>query len=648
MLLRMNKHGFIFFTAILLSIAVGAQLKLPALISDSMVLQRDRPVKVWGWSLNGTEVMVSFQKKIYRTRPDMAGKWEVQLPAMKAGGPYTMKIETASDKRSLHGIAIGDVWLCSGQSNMAFNMASAAAMFPDDIAQSANPDIREFHVAQAFSLAPKTDVQGRWAPATPANTGNFTAAGYYMVKALYEKYKVPMGILHSSWGGSSAEAWASTEGLKDFDNYLDKLNNLTDSNEIKATLARQKTLIDDWHKKVNENDKGWDWSNPVYDTSAWKTLNLPGYWEDQGAGNVDGAVWVRKEINLSKAMTAKDAVLELGIIDDIDNTFFNGTKVGEKNSKYQLRKYTVPASLLKEGKNVIVIRIVDTDGKGGFIPGKQYRLTTATGEIPLSGIWEYSKGYSAEPLPVSSFIQINQQPAVLFNAMIAPLVPYAIKGVAWYQGETNAGRGEEYQRLLPAMIADWRKRWDQGEFPFLIVQLANYKAVKNEPEESGWAELREAQLYTAQQVHNSGLVVAIDVGEAADVHPLDKKTVGTRLALAARKIAYADNKVVHSGPVYQSMKIQGNRIVLSFIHTGGGLVARGGELKRFAIAGRDGRFIWARARIEDDKVIVWNNTLNDPVAVRYAWADNPEGANLYNKEGLPASPFRTDKKPDDL
>jgi sialate O-acetylesterase len=629
----------------LLSVASTAQLKLPALVSDSMVLQRDRPVKIWGWSLNDAPVTVSFQQKNYKAKPGADHRWELMLPAMKAGSGYSMEIEAGGDKKAIHSIAIGDVWLCSGQSNMAFNMDWAANMFPNDIAQSANPDIREFHVAIKTAFSPKTDVEGRWAPASPANTGAFTAAGYYMVKELYDRYKVPMGILHTSWGGSSAEAWTSEEGLKDFDNYLTKLQRFKDTAQLNALLAGEKSIIDNWHKQVDENDQGLNkWADPTYDASSWKTLQFPGYWESQGLPDVDGAVWVRKEINLSKDMISQDARLELGILDDIDQTFFNGQKVGSRPNKYNLRNYRIPVSLLKEGKNVIVVRIVDTDGTGGFIPAKKYRLITAKGEIPLSGAWQYQIGYTSKPLPVASFVVMNQQPTALYNAMIAPLIGYTIKGAAWYQGETNVGRGAEYQRLLPSMISDWRSRWGQGDFPFLIVQLANYKAIKTEPGESIWAELRESQELISQKVPQAGLAVAIDIGEAGDVHPLDKKTVGQRLALAARKIAYGEKGLVFSGPVFQSMKTDKNRIILSFSNTGGGLVVKNGEeLKQFAVAGADKKFVWAKARIEGDKVIVWSDGVSEPVAVRYAWADNPDGANLYNREGLPASPFRTDR-----
>jgi sialate O-acetylesterase len=553
---KIKSFGIVVLMLLLVKVTT-AQLKLPALVCDSMVLQREQPVKIWGWSLKGSDVHILFKGKKYQVGPDKENKWELTLPAMKAGGPFTMTIETSGDTRIIKGIAVGDVWLCSGQSNMGFNMYWAANMFPNDIANSTNSDIREFHVEQDFSFVPKTNVKGKWLTASPVNTGNFTAVGYYMIKALYERYKVPMGIIHSSWGGSSGEAWTSETGLKDFDNYLRKLNDFRDSDRVKSIILNEKTLISNWYKNINEQDKGRSgWADPGFEAAGWKSLQLPGFWESQGAGNIDGVVWLRKEIILTKEMTEKEAIMHLGIIDDVDETYFNGIKIGGKENKYVLRRYKIPSSLLKVGRNLIVVRVIDTDGSGGFIPGKDYDIVTSNGVLPLSGAWQYEIGAIAAPLPVNTFIPMYQQPTALFNGMIAPLIPYTIKGAVWYQGETNAGRAEEYQRLLPSMISDWRDRWGQGDFPFLIAQLANYKANSKIPQESLWAELREAQYLVSRKVPNSGLAVNIDIGEAADVHPLNKKDVGLRLALVARKIAYGDHGVVYSGPYVKEDEIK--------------------------------------------------------------------------------------------
>jgi len=339
-------------------------------------------------------------------------------------------------------------------------------------------------------------------------------------------------------------------------------------------------------------------------------------------------------------MTSMPAKLILGRIVDADSAFLNGVFVGTVSYQYPPRRYDLPPGLLKEGKNVLVVRVINSSGKGGFVPDKQYQISCAGSTIDLKGDWRYRMGARMAPLAGQTFIR--WKPLGLYNAMISPLLDYSMKGVIWYQGESNANRSLEYSRLFPALINDWRKNWRQGEFPFLFVQLPNFMEAKPEPSESGWAMLRDAQLATLS-VRKTGMAVTIDIGEWNDIHPLNKKDVGLRLALAAERIAYGEKGVVYSGPSYKSMKIVGNKALLTFTNVGGGLVARGETLKQFAIAGKDLRFVWANAVIQNGKVVVWSEQVEHPFAVRYAWADNPEGANLYNKEGLPASPFRTDK-----
>jgi sialate O-acetylesterase len=628
---------------------LNAQLELPALVSDSMILQRDQPVKIWGWSLKGEAVTVQFNNKKYKAIPDESKKWTIILNPVKAGGPYKMSISTASSFIELKEILMGDVWLCSGQSNMEFTMFRLAVKEAEDIAKSANPSIREFHVDKQYSFTVKDNVTGKWKQANPSNILGFSAVAYYMAKNLYEKYKVPVGVIHTSWGGTPAEAWISAESLREFPYYLNQYNYFKDTAHFNSVVQKDKTIQDNWYEKARENDKGFmdkiTWANPDYDASKWRTMKVPGFWESQGAPNVDGVVWVRKEVMLGQEQIGKDAVLELGTLDDTDSTYVNGIKVGSTPNKYWPRRYKVPSIILKPGKNVITVRITDTDGSGGFngdMGNISYRLITGTEEISLKGKWQYEVGAVMPAMPVNEFTRMYYQPATLFNAMIAPVIPYTIKGFAWYQGEANASKAAEYQKLLPALINDWRNHWQIGNLSFLIVQLANFMAVSQEPSEGGWAWIRESQLKTTQAVPNTALAVTIDIGEAGDIHPLNKKEVGNRLALAAEKIAYHENNVVYSGPVYKSMKTEGNKIIVSFTNIGSGLVAKNGELKQFAIAGEDKKFIWATALIEGDKVIVWNDAVVKPVAVRYAWANNPMGCNLYNKEGLPASPFRTD------
>jgi sialate O-acetylesterase len=340
-------------------------------------------------------------------------------------------------------------------------------------------------------------------------------------------------------------------------------------------------------------------------------------------------------------MVGKPAQLNLGRIVDADSVFVNGIFVGTTSYQYPPRRYTIPPTLLKEGRNIIIIRVINERGRGGFVEDKPYELAVGNQKTDLKGDWQYQLGAKMEPLRGETFIR--WKPMGLYNAMLSPLLNYQIKGVIWYQGEANANRPIEYRQLFPALIKDWRKNWNQGDFPFLFVQLPNFMEPKAEPSESNWALLREAQLKTLS-VPNTAMAVTIDIGEWNDIHPLNKKDVGKRLALAATKVAYGEKNIVYSGPIYKSMTIDGNKIILTFTNIGSSLMARGdGELKCFAICGIDSQFVWAQAKIEGDKIVVWSDKIANPVAVRYAWADNPESANLYNKDGLPASPFRTDE-----
>jgi sialate O-acetylesterase len=368
-------------------------------------------------------------------------------------------------------------------------------------------------------------------------------------------------------------------------------------------------------------------------------MELPGYWGDEGLGRTNGVVWFRKEFNVPASLAGKPAKLLMGRIVDADYDYINGVLVGSVSYQYPPRSYDVAPGLLKAGKNIIVVRVINVAGRGGFIKDKPYELRIGNDVISLAGTWKYKVGIAARPMRPS--ITIQYQPLGLFNGMIAPLLPYTIKGVIWYQGESNAGRPSGYGEMFSAMITDWRGKWDEGNFPYIYAQLPNYGEAVDQPSESGMAEVREAQLKTLA-LPNTGMAVTIDVGEWNDIHPLDKSDVGMRLALAAESVAYGDTTVVPSGPIYRSMRIEGSKVIISFTDVGSGLMAKGGgPLKRFEICGSDGKFVWAKARIVGDNVEVWSDNVPVPAAVRYAWADNPAGANLCNREGLPASPFRT-------
>ncbi|HEX2628358.1 MAG TPA: sialate O-acetylesterase [Chitinophagaceae bacterium] len=621
-----------------------SQVKLPRLISDSMILQRDIKLNIWGWAAAQEKVSIGFQNKKYTAITDNNGKWLVQLPAMKAGGPYTMTID-ASNHIEIKDILIGDVWVCSGQSNMELSMERVKDKYPAEL-KEVNPFIRQFTVTTRHEFqTPLGDfASGNWMTVAPKNIYTFTAVGYFFAKSLYEKYKIPIGLIRSAVGGSPAEAWMSEDALLQFPNWhavAMKYKNPQFPDSIRKADAANNNI---WYANAWNNDAGSQeavkWYDINYDASNWRTMKVPGYWDDQELKGVNGVVWYRKEIVLPASKIGKSAKLLLGNVIDRDSVYINGVFVGTTGYQYPPRKYDLPQNALKEGRNIIVVRIINSAGKGGFYPDKPYKLVIGSDSIDISGEWNYKLGMTARPIPPT--VTFHYQPMTLYNGMIAPLLNYRIKGVIWYQGEANAGRSKEYYTLFPAMINNWRAKWKQGDFPFLYAQLANYMRTRDQPSESGWADLRFAQFKTLS-VPNTGMAVITDIGEWNDIHPLNKLDVGKRLALAARHVAYKDKKVVYSGPLYQSMKKEGNRIVISFTNTGSGLITNDGKpLRYFSISGADGKFVWADAKIQGNTVIVWNDNISDPVAVRYAWADNPDGANLFNKEGLPASSFKTD------
>jgi sialate O-acetylesterase len=639
-------NPILFFTLII-TLAAFSQVRLPKLISDGMILQRDAQVKIWGWAAPREKVSINFNNLNSKTITNDAGEWEIILPELPAGGPYTLTIK-GGQTITIKDVLIGDVWVCSGQSNMELNMRRASPLYESEIANSENNYIRCFTVPQKYNFnSTQNDLPGgEWKSTNPKNVLNFSAVAYFFAKDLYEKYRIPIGLINASLGGSPAEAWISEDAIKAFPQYYQEAQRFKDSTLIRQIENQDRTRIQDWYDRLRHKDEGYKdpqktWSQPDVNTSGWATMKIPGYWTGTELNSINGSVWFRKEIDVPANMVGLPAKFIMGRIVDADSVFINGTFVGTTSYQYPPRRYDIPAELLKEGKNIIAIRVISNIGNGGFVPDKEYALLAAEQKIDLKGDWKYRLGAVMEPLAGETFIR--WKPVGLFNAMIAPLLNYRIKGVIWYQGESNADRPLEYRELFPTLIRDWRNKWAQGNFPFLFVQLPNFMETQSEPGESNWALFREAQLKTLSVPH-TGMAVTIDIGEWNDVHPLNKKDVGKRLALAAQKVAYGDQQVIYSGPLYQSMTIDKNRIIIRFKNTGSGLVAKdGGELRYFAITGKDKHFVWAKARIENDTVIVWNDTIANPVAVRYAWADNPQGANLYNKEGLPASPFRTDE-----
>lgn len=629
-------------TMVLLLLIIGiqqlhAKIILPRIFTSHMVLQRDREINVWGWGGKNEKVTVTFNGQRVSTKADRNGNWIVRLKAMPYGGPFEMKINGRSNSILFTDVLIGDVWICSGQSNMEWilkNTRDAAT----EIAAAEFPGIRLFTVQKATAYTPQKDLEGgEWLRCTPKTAGDFSAVAYYFGKKLNTDLNIPIGLINSSWGGTNVQTWISWDRMSLEPGYTDVDLRKLEQDMATVKVQREKfnaSLADD----VGMREK---WFNPASNLEGWKEIQLPQLWESTEIGDADGVVWFKKDLEISASPGGDLVSLHLGPIDDKDETYVNGERIGGTDGWNEDRVYQVPARLLKPGKNTIVIKVTDTGGGGGIYGKEDQLYITINGQrISLTGEWQYKKAVVTTDFNIRDGGP-NSFPSQLFNAMIRPITQYGMKGGIWYQGESNTGEAFKYRTLFADMIKDWRSYWGY-EFPFLWVQLANFMQPADQPQQSAWAELREAQSMTLK-LPNTGQAVIIDIGEANDIHPRNKKDVGLRLALNAEKIVYNKN-IVYSGPVYQSMEKENGRIILHFTNTGSGLMAKDkyGYLKGFSIAGANQQFVWAKAYIENDKVVVSSDIIKEPVAVRYAWADNPDDANLYNKEGLPGSPFRTD------
>lgn len=624
-----------------------AQLQLAKVFQDHMVLQRDKPITVWGTSQKRKRISITFNGRTYTTRPDKTGQWSYTLPAMEAGGPHLLRVSSRKEAVMINDILIGDLWVCSGQSNMEWTVGNSNDA-NSEIASANDPQIRHFKVPHSWAKTPQdTLAGGNWTLATPDHVGNFSAVGYYFARELRKHVDVPIGLINTSWGGSRIEPWMHPEALQDY--ALPDLDSLEQAAQEKNQQKRKE--IEAQHGAIAEEDQGLEkgWNQASCDDSQWATLALPGLWEEAGYEGVDGVIWFRKTIQLSAEEAAQGIELGLGKIDDSDWTYLNGQEIGSNIGAYaKNRVYQVPADRLKAGANLIAVRVEDTGGGGGIYGDEALLyLKTVKGVRSLTGKWAMKIG--AATFNAGPGFRAHHTPTILYNIMVHPLLKLPIKGALWYQGESNASPAHayEYRTHFANMIKDWRKRWNSGDFPFLFVQLANFMPAQEVPGPSNWAMLRESQSATLE-VPNTGQAVIIDIGEANDIHPRNKQDVGLRLSLAARKLAYGDEKIVYSGPTYKSMKKDGQSISLTFDHIGSGLMAkdRYGYLKGFTIAGADQKFVWAKAEIKGKEIVVWSDQVKNPVAVRYAWANNPDDANLYNREGLPASPFRTDEWPE--
>jgi sialate O-acetylesterase len=652
---EMSKHSIKRVPRGLLSLALmmlwassgWAGLKMEALFSDNMVLQRGKEVPVFGMADPGADVKVECNGQSVTGQADSAGNWRVRLKAMEAAaGPLELKVSSKTSSLVFRNIAVGDVWVCSGQSNMEMPLGSCLNATADIAGANAS------HIRLFKGYTP-------WTVCSPDTVKTFSAVGYYFGRALNTTLKVPIGLISASVGATAIELWTPVKAL----DAVPELNVLVKNyNQALQDLPERKKKIEAemaaWEQdrrpsqQTDPGDQGFEkgYARPTFDDSAWKTMDIPKPLESEI--ETDGAVWFRKDLEISEKWQGRQLHLELGPVDDFDVTYFNGEKVGaiglETPSFHRvLRKYAIPARLVQKGRAVIAVRAFDHFGSGGFTGSPMMMKLYEDDEdeaLSLAGAWHYKVEVPLDPKalkwPIKPFVSLGvPNLAVMYNGKIKPLIPFAIKGVIWYQGESNSENAGQYAKLLETMINGWRADWGEA-FPFLIVQLAGHGNPCEFQDNASWAVLREAQFSVAESVPDCGIATAIDIGEAYDIHPQNKRDVGHRLALVALKKFYGQN-AVSSGPVYDSMSVEKNRIRLKFSHIGSGLMAKGARLRGFVVAGVDGRFLRAQSVIEGDTVVVWSDRIENPKQVCYAWAMNPETANLYNKEGLPAFPFRT-------
>ena len=652
----MKKALFLFCMHCCLRYAADATITLPTLFSDNMVFQQKTDAAIWGSTTQTTRVMVvtSWNNKRYSVLPDMNGRWKIKFPTPAYGGPYTITV-TDGEAVTLKNIMIGEVWICSGQSNMEMPLGGWGKInnYEKEIAAADYPDIRLLQVVHTSANKPRDEAQvtnGGWQPCSPKTVADFSSVAYFFAREIYQHKKIPIGLVHTSWGGTIAEAWTSATTLKTLADFKDAVTRIEATPELSA--AQLQKQVDAWQASIDNKDAGFSqgrylWTDTGVGDAGWRYMGLPCLWEKQGLPDFDGIVWFRKKISIPASWVGKEITVSLGVIDDNDITWFNGMKIGETAGYNKPRTYIIPAAKVRAGESVIAIRVFDSGGGGGvYGEPKDLYMASANGEhISLTGEWTFRPGLNLRDVGASPALSDGpNRPSVLYNAMIQPFIQFPVRGAIWYQGESNADRAWQYHTLFPAMIIDWRSKWGIGDFPFYFVQLANYMKADPQPVASDWAELREAQARTLS-LPNTGMATIIDIGNPDDIHPKNKQEVGRRLALIALAKNYGE-KLVYTGPVYQSQKIEGNTIRLSFNAAGSVLAAGNSKpLGGFAIAGADRVFHWANAVLEGNQVLVSSPDVAAPVAVRYAWADNPEGANLYNKDGLPAAPFRTDDWP---
>ncbi len=626
---------------------VDAQLRLPNFFGDSMVLQRDKPIAVWGWGQRGEKISVQFHNQSLSTVVGDNGSWRVDLAEEKAGGPYSLLVK-GNTQIEFKDVLVGDVWVCSGQSNMELPLSNTNNSITE--IEAANYRlIRHLKIPSTVAFNPEVDIRAgnRWHSANPKHVSGFTAVGYFFALNLYQVLKIPIGLINTTWSGTEVETWTSGDAFSSSEEFKDldkEIRNVNFDSLAKVYESLTEAKIKKMQGSLPTPSAVIAWKEPGFNDSQWPEIKLPGHWDAQGLADLDGIVWLRKTIILTAEQVASGANLSLAMIDDNDETYINGLKVGATQGNNQKRIYRVPPGILKVGVNTIAIRIEDVEGNGGLYGDVSKLAMQFNGSsVSLNGNWKFQLASVTNAASVNP----NSFPSLLFNGMVNPLIPFSIKGFIWYQGErnANAGRSYQYRKAFPLMINDWRSHWKQGDFPFYFVQLSSFNYNNgNSQKGSAWAELREAQTM-ALSLPNTGMAVTTDIGNAKDIHPRNKRDVGKRLALVALHHTYRKN-VEYTGPLFQSMNVNGKEVTLSFSHNDGMRTQeQDGVLLGFEIAGENQLFYKAYARISGKKVIVSAPEITIPFAVRYAWADDAGSANLFNQSGLPAVPFRTDNWP---
>ncbi len=624
-----------------------AEVRLPAVISSHMVVEQQSEVAIWGWGAAGERVTVSASwGAAAKTTCDAAGRWRVNLKTPAAGGPFTLDV---AGKNAIHldDVLVGEVWLCGGQSNMEWSLADPVVVNADAERAAANdPRVRLFDVPNVVAAAPTDDCNAHWLPVTSESVNHFSCVGWFFARELRKALDVPVGLIGVNWGGTVAQAWVRREALAPFPRFAGELAWVaSEAGDSGGAERRKSESWSRWFAALDEKDLGSrnGWATREFDDSRWTEAALPGLWRGELQG-FDGVVWYRRSLEFPPDLAGKEVDLELGPIDDMDTVWLDGKKIGgmELPGFWNApRRYRIPAELVTAGRHLLALRVIDTGGEGGMTGEASscgLRLAAAPDvTVALSGSWRFRVSMAASDLvAMPRMAQLHANVAsVLWNGMLAPIVPYGIRGALWYQGESNRGHAAEYADLMPALIADWRVRFERPDFPFLFVQIAPFNY--GDPSGAATAELRQAQLETLR-VKNSGMVVTTDVGDAGNIHPANKQEVGRRLALWALARTYGKDVGEWSGPLVESMKVEGRRVRVKFSHAAGGLVARGGPLTDFEVCGADGKWTEASATIDGDSVVVSSDAVREPKEARFGFADAPS-PNLFNGAGLPASPF---------